>query len=116
QPEAVPPAAQRLQHRQEALSGNGEAHLYAVRQERFRKRLATIHTPLPHAARGPTIHEAAEPAEMLFTEAGCGDFGRCVMDDRPDAIPTVQEDNERVRVTEWRFAPGAHTGWHIHEY
>lgn len=25
-------------------------------------------------------------------------------------------DNEHVRVTEWRFAPGAATGWHRHEY
>lgn len=32
------------------------------------------------------------------------------------AIPTVQIDNERVRVTEWRFAPGASTGYHRHEY
>ena len=32
------------------------------------------------------------------------------------AVPTVQVDNERVRVTEWRFAPGAQTGWHRHEY
>lgn len=32
------------------------------------------------------------------------------------AIPTVQVDNARVRVTEWRFAPGAHTGYHRHEY
>ncbi|MBZ0215225.1 MAG: cupin domain-containing protein [Fimbriimonadaceae bacterium] len=31
------------------------------------------------------------------------------------AIPSVQIDNERVRVTEWRFAPGAETGTHIHE-
>ena len=38
------------------------------------------------------------------------------MADRPQATPTVQEDNERVRVTEWRFAPGAATGWHRHEY
>ena len=30
------------------------------------------------------------------------------------AVPTVQIDNERVRVTEWRFAPGAATGWHRH--
>ncbi len=30
------------------------------------------------------------------------------------AQPTVQVDNERVRVTEWRFAPGAETGWHVH--
>jgi quercetin dioxygenase-like cupin family protein len=32
-----------------------------------------------------------------------------------NAVPTVQIDNERVRVTEWRFAPGANTGWHRHE-
>lgn len=38
------------------------------------------------------------------------------MSPRPSAIPTVQVDNERVRVTEWRFAPGAATGWHRHEY
>lgn len=38
------------------------------------------------------------------------------MSNRPAATPTVQVDNERVRVTEWRFAPGAATGWHRHEY
>jgi quercetin dioxygenase-like cupin family protein len=32
------------------------------------------------------------------------------------AIPTVQIDNETVRVTEWRFAPGAATGYHRHEF
>jgi quercetin dioxygenase-like cupin family protein len=32
------------------------------------------------------------------------------------AVPTVQIDDDRVRVTEWRFAPGAATGWHRHEY
>ena len=32
------------------------------------------------------------------------------------AQPTVRIDNERTRVTEWRFAPGAATGWHRHEY
>jgi beta-alanine degradation protein BauB len=31
------------------------------------------------------------------------------------AKPKVFIDNERVRVTEWRFAPGAATGWHRHE-
>lgn len=31
------------------------------------------------------------------------------------AVPTVQVDNDRVRVTEWRFPPGAATGWHRHE-
>lgn len=33
---------------------------------------------------------------------------------RPQAVPTVQIDNERVKVTQWRFAPGAETGWHRH--
>jgi beta-alanine degradation protein BauB len=32
------------------------------------------------------------------------------------AKPTVFIDEERTRVTEWRFAPGAATGWHRHEY
>ena len=32
------------------------------------------------------------------------------------AQPTVQIDNDHVRVTEWRFAPGAATGHHRHEY
>ena len=32
------------------------------------------------------------------------------------AQSTVQIDNPRTRVTEWRFAPGAATGWHRHEY
>ena len=32
------------------------------------------------------------------------------------AVPTLQIDNERVRVTEWRFAPGAATGWHRHAF
>ncbi len=31
------------------------------------------------------------------------------------AVPTVVVDNDRTRVTEWRFAPGAATGWHRHE-
>ncbi len=34
---------------------------------------------------------------------------------RPTAVPTVQIDEDRLRVTEWRFAPGAETGWHRHE-
>ena len=34
----------------------------------------------------------------------------------PRAVPTVKIDNDRVRVTEWRFAPGAATGHHRHEY
>ncbi|MEM6932336.1 MAG: cupin domain-containing protein [Pseudomonadota bacterium] len=32
------------------------------------------------------------------------------------AVPTQYVDNDRVRVTAWRFAPGSATGWHRHEY
>jgi quercetin dioxygenase-like cupin family protein len=32
------------------------------------------------------------------------------------AKPTVFIDNARTRVTEWRFVPGAATGWHRHDH
>ena len=35
---------------------------------------------------------------------------------RARAVPTPLIENERVIVTEWRFAPGAETGWHVHAY
>jgi beta-alanine degradation protein BauB len=35
---------------------------------------------------------------------------------RPPATPTVQIENARVRVTEWRFPAGTSTGFHRHEY
>lgn len=38
------------------------------------------------------------------------------MTQRTPATATVQLDNEKVRVTEWRFAPGAETGYHRHEH
>jgi quercetin dioxygenase-like cupin family protein/ketosteroid isomerase-like protein len=33
---------------------------------------------------------------------------------RATAEPVVHIDDDRFRVTEWRFAPGAETGWHRH--
>lgn len=36
------------------------------------------------------------------------------MTTRPQAIPTTQIDNARSIVTEWKFSPGAETGWHTH--
>jgi beta-alanine degradation protein BauB len=33
---------------------------------------------------------------------------------RPRASGTRLQENERVIITEWRFAPGAETGWHRH--
>jgi beta-alanine degradation protein BauB len=37
-------------------------------------------------------------------------------DPKPLAVPTRQVENERFIVTEWRFEPGAHTGWHRHAF
>lgn len=36
--------------------------------------------------------------------------------DRPAALPTTQVDNDLTIVTEWRFPPGAETGWHRHGF
>jgi quercetin dioxygenase-like cupin family protein len=36
------------------------------------------------------------------------------MSTRAKAIGTTIEDNDRLIITEWRFAPGAETGWHLH--
>jgi len=36
------------------------------------------------------------------------------MDTRLKATRTAIENNDRVTITEWRFAPGAETGWHRH--
>lgn len=33
----------------------------------------------------------------------------------PDATPTVQIDNEKIKVTRWDFPPNGQTGWHRHE-
>jgi quercetin dioxygenase-like cupin family protein len=38
------------------------------------------------------------------------------MTTRPAAVATVQVDNDGMRITEWRFAPGAETGWHRHAH
>lgn len=36
------------------------------------------------------------------------------MDARTQATQRTLEDNDRVVITEYRFAPGAETGWHHH--
>jgi beta-alanine degradation protein BauB len=33
---------------------------------------------------------------------------------RPQAVPTQMIQNDLTVTTEWRFAPGAETGWHRH--
>jgi quercetin dioxygenase-like cupin family protein len=35
--------------------------------------------------------------------------------DQP-AVPTVQQNDQTVRITRWDFAPGAATGWHTHSW
>jgi beta-alanine degradation protein BauB len=35
---------------------------------------------------------------------------------RPKAVSKPILQNDRVIVTEWRFAPGAETGWHRHAH
>jgi mannose-6-phosphate isomerase-like protein (cupin superfamily) len=30
------------------------------------------------------------------------------------AVPTVQQDDDAIRITRWDFEPGAVTGWHSH--
>ncbi|HEY1725993.1 MAG TPA: hypothetical protein VGF89_11245 [Steroidobacteraceae bacterium] len=38
------------------------------------------------------------------------------MGTRPAAVATIRIDEPHVRVTEYRFDPGAQTGWHRHQY
>ena|SRR5687768_11840187 len=35
---------------------------------------------------------------------------------RPKAISREMISNARLKVTEWRFVPGAETGWHRHAH
>jgi quercetin dioxygenase-like cupin family protein len=35
---------------------------------------------------------------------------------RKRAVATLQVDNDRTVVTEWRFEPGAESGWHLHAH
>ena len=48
-----------------------------------------------------------------WRENSYGEMEFCVSE---RAKSTVQIDNDRTRVTEWRFAPGTATGFHRHEY
>jgi beta-alanine degradation protein BauB len=34
---------------------------------------------------------------------------------RGSATRSLQFENDRVRVTEWQFAPGEAAGWHVHQ-
>lgn len=39
-----------------------------------------------------------------------------MINSRPKAEAYKQIENDRVIVTEWRFPPGAETGWHRHQH
>ena len=49
-------------------------------------------------------------------EKGRVGVGIIMSESKKPAIPTVQLENDRVMVTEWKLAPGAETTWHRHEY
>jgi len=38
------------------------------------------------------------------------------MASRPQETTLVRVETDRVKATEHAFAPGAETGWHVHEY
>ena len=38
------------------------------------------------------------------------------MNPRPKASSKLLQETDRVIVTQWRFAPGAETGWHRHAH
>lgn len=38
------------------------------------------------------------------------------MNDLIPATPTLQVDNDTVRITRWHLPPGSETGAHVHEY
>ncbi len=38
------------------------------------------------------------------------------MAEKQKAVFSVQLDNDRTIVREWRFVPGSETGWHVHAH
>ena len=38
------------------------------------------------------------------------------LDDYCKAIPILQQEDKKIRVTQWQFPPHSHTGWHRHSY
>jgi ribosomal protein S18 acetylase RimI-like enzyme/quercetin dioxygenase-like cupin family protein len=112
----------------------------AVRGQGFGRRLL-IAAEAAARARGyarMTLYTHATMTEnrALYRRAGWREIGRFTEDgfdrvffekhletqtmtdtaNRPQAEGIVKLETERVRVMEWRFAPGAATGWHRHEY
>jgi quercetin dioxygenase-like cupin family protein len=53
---------------------------------------------------------------IIASRRGNSAVSESAPDPRPLAVPTTQVENDRFIVTEWRFAPGAHTGWRRHAF
>src|SRR5215468_4453899 len=62
-----------------------------------------------------TCDEASDEAWLACERGAPISVDGGEMSKLPQAVATVQVDDERVRVTEWRFAPGAETGEHVHQ-
>src|SRR5690242_15302995 len=62
---------------------------------------------------GELAQDGGKPHAMVAA-LEIAESGASIMSARPKAIGTKQIENDRVIVTEWRFAPGAETGWHRH--
>jgi quercetin dioxygenase-like cupin family protein len=43
-------------------------------------------------------------------------MGKNMTTEKQKAVFCVQLDNDRTIVRQWRFAPGAETGWHTHDH
>jgi quercetin dioxygenase-like cupin family protein len=67
------------------------------------------------AAAAKPVDAAALETRALRNQAG-GATPRTTMSTRAPAIATLKIDEPHVRVYEYRFAPGAETGWHRHQH
>eukprot|EP00095_Tigriopus_kingsejongensis_P004850 snap_masked-scaffold1_size3401120-processed-gene-1.35 protein:Tk04850 transcript:snap_masked-scaffold1_size3401120-processed-gene-1.35-mRNA-1 annotation:"carnitine dehydratase" len=88
---------------------DGGAHHY----NSYRCADDNLHLPRDLAAH--QVVSTDHPRNQGSTAMKCCANGEVSMTDkRPQAVPTVQLDNDKVLVTEWRFPPGGETGWHRH--
>jgi quercetin dioxygenase-like cupin family protein len=84
--------------------------------------IAAGHSLFCYIIHGPTVPYGTQPYKSLAEDKFRGRFALNRRDQMTDeteraaAIATVQEDNDRVRVTKYRFAPGAETTPHVHQW
>jgi hypothetical protein len=68
--------------------------------------------PIGACAEGPEAGPTRSDQKALRESAKRN--GEIMGSARPSAVGTLKFEDEEVRITEWRFAPGAATGWHRH--